>query len=218
MGWVMAMTTIDVLWSTFRNADRIGSEADALLAALSDELQRIQNASVDEEVLVWRRWKDVAEKWAWGHYWYVHSVKLKSQAGRTRKSAEGGTLTCAISFWRPEDEVGGSWDGAKRAKLYMAFNADKAASGAYWTGDDLVLDGDGNPVAGVVRRPPRLHVWEAADGVPWRESSWFFCVPVDRLNDRYDIIREVVRPFDQLLGGADQAEAFRGAEASFAMP
>lgn len=201
------MTDQDVLWRTFANAERAGVEVDALMSALRDLLAdgglgplRIDVDSFDST--------DHETDQGWSVGYSLDSYMIVPARGR---ATNRGWASFGVSFWRPEDERGVGWEGARAAKLYVAWWPPK---GDGWSTDNLVVDGSGQSVDAAVLDRWR---WRGVGGRSMSEA-WFFCLRLTSLRSRADLDREVATPLRLLLEGRSPDRAFAGCTALLLPP
>ena len=201
------MTDHDVLWRSFANVERAGVEMDALMIALRDLLAdgglgqlRIDVDSFDGAN------HETEQGWSFGYSLY--SYRVVPARGR---ATNRGWVSFGVSFWRPEDDRGAGWDGARTAKLYVAWWPPK---GDGWNTDSLVVDGSGQSVDAVVHD---RWCWRGV-GVRSMSEAWFFCVRLMALRSRADLEREIAVPLRLLLEGRPAERVFAGCTALLLPP
>jgi hypothetical protein len=193
----------DTLWQSFANTITAAGEAGAVQSAIEQALTDGAAAGVRASDDEWNyeNWSDEEE---WILSYSIQSIRIR------RAAVPGtalGTLSIALSFYRPEDRAGEGWTGGRRAKIYVGV-APKIKA---WDQDTLLLDGSGASEMAQARGGRR---W-------WRNdtpSAWFFCVAMDAVDSREALVRELMRPLGALLTGADEEVAFEGCTATLMPP
>lgn len=200
------MRPAEVLWSSIANVVHADREIAALRRSLEEGLGTMRSVYRWDAAGVEGSLGSEPDHWVDTCWYMVYELRRPPTRGRAPSL---GTLTVAYSLWRQEDEVDGSWIGARQAKLYVGFDPNRFTAEWYWR-DDLCLDGSGRPTnKNIVAVAPCL--WEhdpPSSDKPYSRRSWFFCVPLDALNSPEDLSREVLEPLDRLLEGASPEETF----------
>lgn len=193
----------DTLWQSFANAFTAAAEAGAIQAALEQAVSEGALGSVRASDDEWNyeSWSDEEE---WVATYTVQSMRIRDAGAR---GSARGTLSIAISFYRPEDRAGEGWPGGPRAKLY----AGVAPTAKAWDEDTMILDGSG-----------RSDIAEGRTGRRWwrvdAPTAWFFCVALEAIDSREALVREVMGPLAALLAGSDEDAAFKKCTATFPTP
>lgn len=187
----------DNLWQSFANANAAIVEMEAIRSAIEAAVAEGALTSVRPSDDAWQydAWCDEDE---WIYSYALQSIRIKEVGPR---GPARGTLSIALSFFRPEDNAAGDWIGGRRAKLYVGV----APTTRQWDIDGLVVDASGRSETAEASSPYRWRRTDAPD-------AWFFCVELDRITGRDALFREVIRPLGSLLAGGSEDEAFAGCE------
>ena len=192
----------DALWQSFANAVGAAGEAAAVQSAIEQALTDGAAAGLRPGDDEWSyvNWSDEED---WILSYCVQSIRIRNAGA---KGSARGTLSIALSFYRPEDRSGDGWQGARRAKVYVGVGPTIKP----WDDDTLLLDGSGASEIAEAR------------GVRWwrtdAQAAWFFCVALEAIDNREALVREVMRPLGALLAGAEEAAAFEGCTATLPPP
>lgn len=190
----------DTLWQSFANTISAASEAGAVQSAIEQAVLdgALVGVRASDDEWSYEAWADEED---WIASYSIQSIRIRDSGAR---GIARGTLSIAISFYRPEDRAGEGWPGGRRAKLYIGV----APTIKSWDMDTLLLDGSGQ--SEIAETGTSLRWWRT--GMP---AAWFFCVALDLIDSREAIMREVIRPLAALLAGADDTIAFEGCTATF---
>lgn len=194
----------DTLWQSFANANTAAREVEAVHAAIEqavlDGALGAVRASDDE--WSYDSWSDDDD---WVASYSIQSVRIRDVGARgAARGMARGTLSIAISLYRPEDRAGTGWTGRRRAKIYAGVAPTQKA----WDMDSMLLDGSGRSDAADARS---TYLWAKLDA----PQAWFFCVALEAIDSREALGREVMAPLAALLAGADEEAAFEGCSATF---
>lgn len=188
----------DPLWQSFANTVVAAGEAEAVQSAIEQLVTEgaLGGVRASDNDWSYESWADEED---WIASYSIQSIRIRDAGPR---GSARGTLSIALSFYRPEDRAGEGWPGGRRAKLYVGV----APTIKAWDEDTMLLDGSGRSETSEARS---THRWWRTDS----QSAWFFCVALEAIDSREAILREVMRPLAALLAGADEAIAFAAATA-----
>ncbi len=179
------------IWLSARNLSHAGVEIDAIIKALQDKLE---NSGIGFQLV---QTDNLEDSYALNAHCFSGTIASTSQ----RKRKPQGYLTYSFSLWRDKDDAGDGWPEARQAKIYVGYATFDVGS---WDNDDLFLDGDASNPAVTHLRGKNSSLWgwsedENFNTEPWNSRSWFYVVPLGKINSQRDIDVNLVAPVVELL-------------------